>query len=155
MNTFTIITLLIAVYGAFLSTYSLIVSRKDKKAKLHIIIEMSNTSPIKQTKPPFFQIRILNVGLFDIRVSKAILIVKNSRDFIETESKHVDFPYDLERGKSFHLLMDMEDIAIKLNNMGFQKRVRVRGKVFDAIGNEYKSRSANFNVNKWFPGKLN
>ena len=49
----------------------------------------------------------------------------------------------------------MEDIAIKLNKMGFHKKANIIVKAFDAIGNEYKSEKIKFNINKWFPGTLN
>lgn len=150
MSILSNITIIIAIYGAIISTYSLYLNRKDKIATIRVRLKENHIIAGELHGPPFIQLEALNFGLLDITFNHAFITTKNKKSKFYPEHKHIHFPYDLAKGKSLQIVCNPENISIKFHKDGFSSSIKIIGIFTDAIGNEYKSRPIKFDVTKWF-----
>jgi len=148
-----IITLLIASYGAILSTYSVWSKRKEQKRELKVLLRYGVVSnPILSHRPlPMLFISALNTGKKTVTLTSMGLILprkdKNYFTFIRPNS-HASFPHDLLEGKSCDVWIETKELAENLEQEGFSGKIKLKGYYGDAIGRRYKSKSINFDIDE-------
>ncbi|MCU0290251.1 MAG: hypothetical protein MUF15_28180 [Acidobacteria bacterium] len=136
-----VITALVALYAATLSTYIFIIDNKSKKRQ--ISIELSNGFPFLgyNLGPLSLIIKIANPGSRPVTINSPRLLLpdKKSVVFLETIN-NVSFPHELQEGKACEILVEKEKIKQVLKEQGYSGEIKVIGEVSDATGKNYKSK---------------
>jgi hypothetical protein len=147
-----IITLIIAIYGALVSTYSVWGSRQEHKREIKVELAygfMRNS--LSEVSPLMLILSALNTGRRTVTLTSMGLILpkkdKKYLVFLQPES-NVSFPYDLLEGKNCNVWTTTKELAEDLKREGYSGKISLKGYYKDAIGGEYKSKSLKFNIEK-------
>jgi hypothetical protein len=145
-----VITLLIAIYGALLSTYSVLASRQERKREIKVQLSYGFHTLLGEPKAVLV-ISALNTGHKRVALNSTGLVLP-SKDkkylmFLRPNS-NVTFPYDVQEGKDCNAWITTEELAQDLKQRGFSGEISLKGYYRDAIGGEYTSKSVKFNIEK-------
>jgi hypothetical protein len=145
-----IITLIIAVYGALLSTYSVWASKQEKKREIKVQLSYGFHTLLGEPKPVLV-ISALNTGHKRVTLNSTGLILP-SKDkkylmFLRPDG-NVNFPYDLQEGQNCDVWITTEELAQDLKQRGFSGKIGLKGYYRDAIDVEYTSKSLKFDIEK-------
>ena len=147
-----IITLIIAVYGAILSTYMTWNARQEHKREIKVQTSFGFIkSPFSGVSPLMIISTAMNTGRKTVTLSSVGLILPNKDKeyltFLKPNSA-VSFPYDLVEGKSCQVWDTAKELAVDLKREGYSGRINLKGYYKDAIGNEFRSKPLRFNIDK-------
>jgi len=148
-----IITLIIASYGAILSTISIWYARQEQKRELKVSLRYGfSLNPLSQGKPPL----MLILSAINIRKKTATLTMvglilptkdKKYFDFLHPNS-NVSFPHDLLEGKSCDVYIEPKELANELKQEGYSGKISLKGYYKDATDRKYISKSLKFDIEK-------
>ena len=152
----TIITLIIASYGAILATFEY----KKNQRHLSVILE---EGPPEGGSLPFIKITIRNTGIINVTVNSVYIKLPELPDDYKIPIDSINFmlrpsayfPYELTAGKDCLLGIDIDDFIEILKNSGHygevkHGKVKLVALVIDGTGKVYKSRkSLVFNLEKY------
>ena len=148
-----IITLIIASYGAILSTISIWYTRQEQKRELKVSLRYGfSLNPRSQGKPPL----MLILSAYNIRKKTVtlamwgfILPTKDKKYFDSFRpNSYVSFPHDLLEGKSCDVYIEPKELANELKQEGYSGKISLKGYYKDAIGSKYISKSLKFDIEK-------
>lgn len=147
-----VITLLIAIYGALLSTYSIWTRRQEHKREVKVELSYGITrSPLLEVSPLMLILSALNTGTKMVTLTSMGLILprkdKKYLTILQPES-NVTFPYELLEGKNCSVWIGIEKLAKDLKHEVYSGKIDLKGYYKDAIGNEYRSKSVKFDIEK-------
>jgi hypothetical protein len=139
-----VVTLVLAVWGALLSTFTFLRARRDQKARLKVGFGPSMTEQRTKTVM-LYAVFVKNIGLRDVHFDSFCTFIE--LDGVN-EPLHFDPPDErplpavLKPGDSFtaHLPRGQFNSLIKQWKGDGMKEVRVRGGVVDAIDQRFKSK---------------
>jgi hypothetical protein len=155
VNWGTAIALLIALYGAGLSTYSFIVDRRDKQARLTTTATVGFQMLPTRAGPPIVLMTVANPSLLDVNVTGVGLVLP---DYGRTKLiiRHLDgtttLPFALKQGQSATFWIETKELASNLRAQGMSGNVRIQTYASDAVGHEYRSKPYLFEVDNWLKG---
>jgi hypothetical protein len=144
-----IITVLIAVYGAVLSTYTFLATRRRDKP--NIIIEVTTDLRGDMSRAGLMiTLNALNVGHRPITLSMMGFLLPDGQimDFIRPQTD-VEFPYKLESGERCRAWMEVERFKANLMKAGYYQQVELVGYFRDEVNRIYKSNKWVFNTDHW------
>jgi hypothetical protein len=151
MDWINLITILIALYGAILSTYMFYASRKDKRRRL--TVTLSNgflTGAIGPSEPMLF-ITVANPGERDMRINTPGLLLPDKQTIVwPNPQSNVSFPCDLREGTDCKIWSPLTELAAALAQAGYTEHVKLIGFCDDAVGTRHKGKPFKFQVNEWF-----
>ena len=144
-----IITALVAVYGAILSTFNIIANRRDKQQRLSVVLSNGFLTYGPNVGPLMLFIEIANVGSkvvtinsINIKLPKGesvpIVNIINPRGV----SLPVSLPYTLEESKSCSTGVEIEKLAKAIIQEGYSKKIKLHATVSSGAGKIYKSKKA-------------
>jgi len=140
-----IITAIVAVYGAVLSTVNTIANLRAKQQRLSVVLSNGFLTYGPDTSPLMLFIEIANVG------SKVVTINSINIKLSKGESvpiinifnpKGVSLPYTLEEGKSCSTGVEIEKLAKAIIQEGYSKKIKLHATVSSGAGKIYKSKKA-------------
>ena len=142
-----IITLIIASYGAILSTYSIWSKRQEHKREVKVTLSFGFIK-MGTVSPPMLILSALNTGSKTVTLNSMGLILPEKKylHFTHPENIYVTFPHDLLEGKNVMVWITNKELAHDLKQEGYSGTIRLKGFYRDAIGNEYKSKTINFDI---------
>ena len=144
-----IITLLIATYGAVLSTYSAWTARQEHKREIKAQLAYGM---VREGYPPTVStvliISALNPGEKTVTLSSTGLILPNKKHLAFLEPRNLQLPHDLPDGKSCSTYIDTKELAEELRKQGYSGKVKLIGYYGDALGERHKSKSLRFDIDK-------
>lgn len=147
-----IITLIIAIYGAILSTYTIWNSKQEHKREIKVKTTYGFIkSPITGVSPLMIMSTAMNTGRKTVSITSMGFILPNKdREYLILlkPQSNVIFPYDLAEGKSCQVWDTAKELAEDLKHEGYSGRIDLRGYFKDAIGNEYRSKPMKFSIEK-------
>ncbi len=147
-----IITLIIAVYGAMLSTYTVWNARQERKREIKVKMTYGFIkSPITGVSPLMLMLTAMNTGRKTVSITNMGFILPNKdREYLILlqPQSNVTFPYDLAEGKSCQVWDTAKELAEDLIREGYSGRISLKGYYKDAIGNEYRSKPMKFSIEK-------
>jgi len=145
-----VITLLIAIYGALLSTYSVWTARQEHKREIKVELSYGfMRNPLSGVGPTLLILSALNTGTKTVTLtSTGLILPKKKYLFFAQPESNVSFPYDLPEGKNCNVWIATEELAKDLKREGYSGRISLKGYYRDAIGGYYKSKSIKFNIEK-------
>ena len=147
----TLITAAVAVYGALLSTYSVVVRHREKKRWVAVTVSIG--FPVYEglgLGPTVLFISASNPGSRNVSLCNPGLLLPDKRKLVfPTHQSDVQFPHDLEPGKGCRMWIPARILARDLKEARFSATVKLVGFYLDATGTVYKSKPYKFEVNKW------
>ncbi len=140
MSIIEIVTLLIAIYGALLSTIIAVREFTKDKRRVKVTCKYAFAFPPGSNEAlEFISITVVNIGHRPIQIKQAGILLNNKTTITQLESKigRIPLPKKLEDGESLDIMFDAEKIEKTIND---QKKINVKLKkifVSDAEGNIY------------------
>ena len=153
MDYIQIATILMAVYGAFLSTilaiYKISSDRKRLKVNLNIGIAPDNLN----TQHKVLFLSCSNLGKRPITLQSYGIEMPNKRFLFFINESHDSLPKTLSDGEGCTLFSNSQEITKALIEEGYNDTVKVFGFFKDASGKKYNSKMFKFNLTKWLDDK--
>lgn len=142
LSTSELLTLLIALYGAVLSTVLVIREIKKDRPKVLVRCRMALAPALGDDLWEFVEVCAVNTGHRSVEITAAGLSMSNGYQFIPLRSKKgpIPLPKKIDIGESVSVLIDYPDVEQALRRTPEGTRVVFTSAfVRDAEGNEYKS----------------
>ncbi|MHB0913533.1 MAG: hypothetical protein ACYC2Y_08810 [Armatimonadota bacterium] len=137
------VVLLIALYGAILSTYTHFIEKRRK-----LVVQLVLQKPDYEGARREFCIVIRNPGYQAASIYKFGLLDKRNKN-IKGLSYTQEPPYDLLPGHSSDHAIYRGDMVKRLEKHGCSGEVRIRGYCMDGLGKSYKSKPFALNLDDW------
>lgn len=145
-----IITALVAIYGAALTSYTIYSKRRENKAQIKVEAQISflvyggNVSDavvMLTAKNPGEKAVLLNTQGFTLPDKKQI--------FFPLPNSDVKFPYELQPGRDCKVWTDARKFSQALKNEGYHGKVKLVPYYRDQIGLTHKGKKWTFNIDMW------
>ena len=144
-----IITLIIASYGAVVSTISIWYTRKEHKREVKVTLSFGLIKQISVSPPQIF-LEALNIGSKTVTLSSFGLNLPNKKNmYFPNPNSNAPFPHELLEGKSVSVWIDAKELAKNLKQEGYSGMISYKGFYKDAIGNVYRSKEEKFDIEGW------
>jgi hypothetical protein len=145
-----VLTLLIALYGAGLATFTFLQQAKEKRAHVKVTFtigllpwpgrEMETVILLTASNPGHKKV-ILNTPGITLPDKKQLI-------FFEPNS-NVRFPYSLEPEASCVVWYNIKAFAEELTSQGFYGKVNLVAYFTDSVGRKHESKNVTFNIDNW------
>lgn len=147
-----IIIALVALYGAVLSTYTLIMNLQKEKFKINVTIAMGFlTLHSGGTSNAMLFLSASNPQQRVTTLSGQGLILPGRKNLIfPSPQSNVSFPHELAPGKSCQIWIEAREIAKSLKSYGFHGKIKLTGFYRDQLNKVYKSKAYKFNIDEYF-----
>ncbi len=135
----------VALYGAILSTYTLIQNKKEKQR--HLKVHITERYPLfKQgqvLKPDGIIIQMKNPGYKKVTVvDSQIMLSKDQILIFPSPIGNISFPYEIDEGKECVVNIELQKVISGASKLGYSGDVKLRAKVIDGAGDIYISKKA-------------
>lgn len=145
----TLVTALVAVYGAALSTYIFISNRRERKRQVKVTMSLA----VLGTSPEVTDIVALtaaNPGSRPVTLTGVTVEMPDENKYVLFKpGGDVSLPYTLEDGKNCTQWLKTRGLAEWLRKEGHSGVVRLVGVFRDAVGTRYHSSPFGFDIDKW------
>lgn len=150
---FNIVTVLVALYGAGLSTFNYLAQRQRDRRALKVEIIDSGDEGSSQ---PTLDVSAVNIGFRSIHLeNKHVAIILKDGEEIVTLSPTGEFcthlPCELKEGEKFTAQITVNELSASLAEKGYKGRVKLRGQLIDAEGDAYRSPWHRYRIRTWKP----
>ena len=136
-----ILTALVAFYGALLSTAIFIKEQKTKTRQLEVKISNGFLKYGQKLSELMMFVEVFNPGNRAVQVNLPKLILPDNRTLVFPNYQgDVQFPHELQEGKSCKIWIAMKAIGLQLHEAGFKENVKLYAGVSDGTGKEYRSK---------------
>ena len=137
-------TLVIALYGAVLSTINARRERKGKQRKVEVKISNGFLTSGPEISDLMLLIEVSNPGNREVTINIPDLRLPDKRRMVlipgETGvGSNVRFPYTLSEGTACQVWAKMDIINQTIRDAGFSGKIKIWSYVKDQVGNEYRS----------------
>lgn len=134
--------MLLALYGAGLSTWLAVVQRRDKHPRVKVKATYGFLTAGSQLSEQQVLIEIANIGEKPITISSGGLLLPNKVTLMggmRSENTTAPLPHELNHGKSFTMWFDLRQVEMALAQSGFPPGSEIRAKFCDQTSNVYLS----------------
>lgn len=139
---------LVALYGAVLSTYNLIVKLLDRRVKLIILLSQGFFAEEEISWKLF--VTVANPSNKSITINPpSIKLPRNQQLVFPSPLSDVRFPHELQPEKDCRIWMDTSELVNHLRELGCSGAVKIRAEVTDRVGRRYKSKKFKFDMSTW------
>lgn len=141
MDATELITAIVAIYGAGLSTFIFIKQNQKEKRKLNVILKNGFLTQGPELSELMILFDISNPGYVPVTVHPPAISVKgHTVNVLFTEPKsNVNFPYTLQSGKRVHIWEPMKPLLNEFKRRGLKGTIKLIGTIEDQTGKEFKS----------------
>jgi hypothetical protein len=149
MDWIKIIIPAIAIYGAVLSTYTLICNRRDKKRRIKVAFSRGYLTSVMGLSEQMLFITVTNPGDRTVRIMVPGILLPDKRSIVFPSPKgEVTFPHDLLEGRSCKIWESLEYARSELQKMGFRESIDLVPFVDNSVGDRYFGKKWRFLVTK-------
>ena len=139
MGLSAIITAVVAVYGAGLSTYILIRNYREKRRQLTVTFSNGWLTFGPELSKFMLFITIANPGNRTVTINCPHIKLPDGKSmFFPNPMSDVTFPYELKEGKNCRVWIEMELLKRDLIEHGYTGNVNLKARVEDRTGKLYK-----------------
>ena len=141
----TVLTALVAIYGAVLSTWNLVSNLREKRRHVSVSVLVIDKM-LPPATGPVVMLTAANPGFQPVELAGARIEVTRGRDLLlkSPVPEEGSFPHTLEGGKSFYVFADEKHIVETLLLDGVRGTVQLVGVFIDALKSTYKSKPVDF-----------
>lgn len=145
-----LITLLIALWGALLSSYSALSRHWHKTRRLRVTLLRAPQFEMPDSLEPSFRIEAVNPGERTVTIKSCVLRVKSGGWLsIPTERCEIMFPHELQEGENCRCWIELGNVARELHSKDFAGQVKVAGEFCDSLGKRFQSKWTKFRIGEW------
>lgn len=138
-----LITALVALYGAILSTITFLATRKEKRRQLRLNMSMGWHPYPQKLSEPMLLIDVANPGYRSVTISFPYIRLPNEKIlFFPPLKASVPFPHELKEGKSCMVWTEEAEIKRVLLEQGYSGAIKLRAEVADQTGKKYRAKKA-------------
>ena len=146
----TVVTATVAVYGAVLSTYTLIQNRKEKQRQVRVKLSNGFLTSGPELSPAMLLIEATNPGNRTVILNTVGISLPDGKTLaFPNPQSNVRFPHSLPEGNSCLVWTPLKELAQQLKQEGYSDKVKLIGFYRDQVGTEYKSNVFAFDINGW------
>lgn len=151
MNWAGIIIAIVALYGAVLSTYTLVVQLRKDMFRIRVKISMGFlTFALGSTSDSMIFLSASNPGQKETTLStQGFLLPDKNQLIFPNPQTNVTFPYRLLPGRNCQIWIEAREIARTLKSRNFSGKVKLIGFYRDQVDKVYKSKPYEFDVDDW------
>ena len=141
----------VAVYGAGLSTYNLIIERVKNKKRIKTDLKVGLlTYPNGKTSDAKFILTARNIGNIPVIINPPVIILPYAKQIILNDlESNICFPHELNPQNSCEAWADLKELAKSMKEQGYAGRVKIRIEFRDAVDKRYQSKPFLFYVGEW------
>lgn len=145
------ITAVVALYGAVLSTYNLLAERRARLPQVKVRVYIGNvTHQDGSLSEDMVLLEAANVGLCSVTLGSHGLRLSGGQAVISPRPEgDAHFPHELLPGRSCTIWMRARDVAAEAGKFGYTGRVRVIGEYDSQTGQAFKSEPFELPVEGW------
>ena len=145
-----VITALVAIYAAVLSTWTLLHQMDLTERKIEIDISYGFIPRGPDLGSTMLIMTIVNPGHKSVAVQSPTLLLPNGRQvvFLHPNSE-VQFPHTLPEGQNCHSWTPLVELASQIQEHGLSGTVELVAIVKDQVGGEYRSEPCPIDVSEW------
>lgn len=141
------ITLVLAIWGAVLSTYKILSDYRKSTRNLKVTVSYGFGVGEGEVGPNVLLLSAINVGHRDITLSSMGYILPDKRFLLLFKPQsNVRFPYRLSEGNEVSVWQTQKQFAIELKGYGFSGKNKLKGYYKSATGKIYKSKTFIFDT---------
>jgi hypothetical protein len=146
----TLVTALVALYGAILSTHHLLLAHREKERTIKVSISNGFFTFGPRLSELMILVEAANPGERTVTLHAPTLRLPDGKQVVlPSGNSSVSFPYELQEGKSCTAWIEAKELAAALRGHGYSGHVKFRAQFRDAVGNSFTSRPWSFNINEW------
>ena len=150
MDWTTVVTAAVAVYGAALSTYTLIQNRKEKQRKISVKLSNGFLTSGPELSPAMLLIEATNPGNRTVILNTIGIFLPDGKTVaFPNPQSNVRFPHPLPEGNSCTVWTPLKELAQQLRQEGYSGKVKLVGFYRDQLGTQYKSNAFAFDMDGW------
>jgi len=150
-----IVAIIVAMYGAGLSTYNFYDKRRDRQPRLVLgyrpgVFDLGGG----QLSDTTINLEVSNVGSKPVKItshSNVQILLRKRKYFVPMEHWQSDmsFPCILSPGNTLTVWRDIREFAQSLKKNGFSGKVKFRVICHDGAGRVYKGKKLPFDIEGW------
>ena len=145
----TITTAIVAVYGAILSTYNLVMKRKENKRQVDVTFKWGLVDATDKPNAMFF-LNAANPGKRTVTLEGCHIEFPNKKQLVMPYTQGtIKFPHHLEEGKNCTVWFPVSEVVEALVGEGYTGNVSICAVFRDALGGKYKSIPFKGDVSEW------
>jgi len=146
-----IVTIIVAVYGAILSTYNFLVERRKHRPSVNVKISQGFlSSGAGDVSDLMLFLSASNPGEKAVTLASHGFELPNKKNLVFPRAQSdVTFPCELLPEKGCQVWMPVLDVARALRSEGFSGKVKLVGFYRDQVGRTHRSKPYEFNVDEW------
>ena len=146
----TILTAVVALYGAGLSTYNAFSTYIKNRRHLIIKLSFGLTSPSTQKSLKAIFVKVANPSEKNITINSIVLVMPDcNQALLPHLPGSTTLPHDLAPGKDCVIFADAENFAHDLFENGYRGTIKIKAKCFEATGKEYLSNRLKYDIEGW------
>lgn len=137
-----LVTAIVAIYGAVLSTYNLVVTRRDKLRGVTVQLRFGFMPIGPDLGAQMLFIEASNPGHRPVQLTSVGLLLPDRRTiaWMQPQASR-PLPAELSEGQSCSAWMPLEEVEQQLRRHGYKGKLKVRGFYDDALGKRHYSRA--------------
>ena len=145
-----ILTAVVAVYGAGLSTWVFLDQRRRARPQIEIVISQGFLPRGREIGASMLIMTVTNPGHRTATVQSPGLLLPSGQQVVFFHpNSEVTFPHELLEGKACHSWTPLVELASQIREHGLSGTVQLVAVVSDAVGNEYRSEESPLDVDYW------
>ena len=146
-----VVTAMVAVYGAILSSYTFIQQMKKDRPGLKVKVKWGMlTYQNGNVSDPMIFVNALNQGHTSLTLSGQGLELPNKETMVMPIPKgNVRFPHELDPGKSCQIWFEVKEVAELMKSKGYLGYTQVVGFYTDEVDRQFKSKPFKFNIDEF------
>ena len=138
-----LVTAIVAVYGAVLSTLNLLNIKKEKRRQLSIKMSKGWLTIPTGLSGDMFIIEVANPGYRPVTIGTPYIKLPDKGSlFFLMPTAEVQFPHELQEGKRCLLWVEEAEVKRSLKGKGYSGKVTLRAEVSDQTGKRYRGKKA-------------
>jgi len=145
-----IITAVIAIYGAALSTFSFVSQRIEKRRIVVVNLSIGQLTQGQKVIQQALFMSATNPGALAVTLTASSLLLPNKRSLVfQHVQSDVRFPYELPAGNKCTVWFSLKEVSSALNDEGYQGKVKLIGVFHDALGTAFSSKQMVFDASQY------
>ena len=146
----TILTAVVAIYGAGLATYSFIVARRDRTPRLKVELYLGWIAQGKHAAKPRVFVSVANSGKAPVTITALGVQTTDKRRFVFIPPPGIpELPYELSEGRPYATWQFLSVFIGEMRHIGYSGSQVLVSYARDGLGNEYYSPPFVLDLDEW------
>ncbi len=150
MDSPNIVTLLLAFYGALLSTFVFITARLDQRPRIRTSVNLGFTVGLAGASGNLVLLEAANVGRIEVTLASWSIRIPSKRKLVfPMLAQLVLFPHELKPGKSCTVHIPLDQLIGPLKKEGYGPTTKLVPEFTDQTGVVHKGKRLKLNNTWW------